>query len=371
MKKRFVIKRRYVILPVFILVVAIALISNSNAQVGPGWQMETADPVSHEEAKAYYSAVQPILLDQEIVALAYTGSPAAATDITPEIAELARALQYDPKLIYDYVHNHIDYVPYFGSLKGAALTYLDGSGNDADQASLMIALLRESSVYNADIGTVQYVYGEMNITGDTIANWLGVDNIAWWDGGNCYTLISKVLGSGGIPALSYRDGECTKVVFSYVDRVWVQANIAGSDYLFDPAFKDYTETAGIDIGSATLYDRNALLTAAQSGATIGSDYVQNLNEGNIRTKIEEYANNLITSIRTQHPNKDIKEIIGGRSIVQTNLTDYQSTLPFETRDTVLWTDVPANMTTTVRIQHEGIDATPYSHVLWHKAPVKT
>ncbi|WP_321413454.1 transglutaminase-like domain-containing protein [uncultured Desulfobacter sp.] len=79
----------------------------------------------------------------------------SAEEITSEIVELARDLNHDPKLIYEYVRNHVDYVPYFGSLKGAAMTYFDGAGNDFDQASLMIALLRKSG-YQA-----QYVYGRM------------------------------------------------------------------------------------------------------------------------------------------------------------------------------------------------------------------
>jgi transglutaminase-like putative cysteine protease len=94
--------------------------------------------------------------------------PLIASDYSsPEIQELARALRKDPKLIYDYVHNHIDYVPYFGSRKGATLTYLDGNGNDFDQASLMIALLKASDF------SAQYIYGTMTIPGNQIANWLG------------------------------------------------------------------------------------------------------------------------------------------------------------------------------------------------------
>lgn len=112
-----------------------------------------------------------------------------ATTTTPEITALARSLKNNPTLIYQYVRNNVDYVPYYGSLKGATLTYLDGSGNDFDQASLMISLLRASGY------TAQYVYDTMTIpaSGDVnqkdMQHWLGVD------ANN--TVISTVLSNGG------------------------------------------------------------------------------------------------------------------------------------------------------------------------------
>jgi hypothetical protein len=52
-------------------------------------------------------------------------------------------------------------------MKGATLTLLDGSGNDFDQASLLIALLRESGY------TAKFVIGQQTISGNDLANWLG------------------------------------------------------------------------------------------------------------------------------------------------------------------------------------------------------
>ena len=112
--------------------------------LGPGWHTVTAEPVSPQEAHLYYAqralAANQVLGDRRgakagplqgaMLSATTQVTMLSATTETPEITELARALQHDPKLIYEYVHNHIDYVPYFGSLKGATLTYLDGSGND-------------------------------------------------------------------------------------------------------------------------------------------------------------------------------------------------------------------------------------------------
>ncbi len=110
---------------------------------GPGWLNKPGKQVTLSSASAYYSGRA-----QAFPRLSVRSASSTAT-ATPEITELARGLQHDPKEIYDYVHNHIEYVPYFGSTKGAELTQLDGSGNDFDQASLMIALLRESGTRRA------------------------------------------------------------------------------------------------------------------------------------------------------------------------------------------------------------------------------
>lgn len=54
-----------------------------------------------------------------------TNPPGIAEAVTPEIQALADGLQDDPLKIYKYVHDHIKYVVYFGSKKGAQLTLLE------------------------------------------------------------------------------------------------------------------------------------------------------------------------------------------------------------------------------------------------------
>ena len=61
-----------------------------------------------------------------------------------EIVELARALDWNPDLIYEYVHNNIQTLPIYGSLKGAYGTLIDGVGTPIDQAELMYVLLQQS-----------------------------------------------------------------------------------------------------------------------------------------------------------------------------------------------------------------------------------
>jgi len=331
LKMRMVLKV-FIILLLFTYLNTGHAYSNSYEITGPGWFSMKAPPLSHEEAQAYYYSKHA-----NIVALGPFISVYSATTITPEISELARGLLNDPKLIYDYVHNHIDYVPYFGSHKGATLTYVDGCGNDFDQASLMIALLRASGY------TARYVYGTMTIPGNELANWIGVDQNS--------AVIGKVLASGGIPVTTYPDGT------AILDRVWVRATINSTDYLFDPAFKTYEYTGKIDIGQSMGYDQGDLISTATSGSTVETDYVQNLNEINLRNKLATYSTALANVIQSQYPNNYVKEIISGRNIVPSYLTEYNTSLPFSPVGTDTWDDIPLEKTATLQVQHRGIDYT--------------
>src|SRR6266581_34568 len=93
------------------------------------------------------------------------GQSAIAEAITPEIQELARGLENDPKRIFDYVHDHIRHILYFGSKKGAELTLLERSGNDFDQSALLVALLSAAGYSN----NVSYQYGWQQIPYDDLS----------------------------------------------------------------------------------------------------------------------------------------------------------------------------------------------------------
>ncbi len=60
------------------------------------------------------------------------------------IAVAAGTQNWDPVAIYEWVKNNIETEWYFGVMKGAEETLRQGSGNDADQATLLVALLRAS-----------------------------------------------------------------------------------------------------------------------------------------------------------------------------------------------------------------------------------
>ena len=320
--------------------------------------------ITHEEAEAYFAAKAKRQALNGLGKSPLAGLPADAT--SSEIKELAYALRWDPKLIFEYVHNNIDYVPYYGSRKGALLTYLDGSGNDFDQASLMIALLKESQIHNTDISDIYYVQGIMTIPGKEtnsnqgLANWFGVDS--------AQVPVGEILGASSIPIT----GSVGSTGTATIDRVLVQAKISGQIWLFDPAFKEYVypdyiysnSTNPTTLDAAMGYNRSTLLSAAggiPDDIYNGSYYsIRSLNESNIRNTLTSYATNLINNIKINEPNADVLQIIRGRRIKQTSLTNYASatSYPLQSQPApVTWAEssIPAIRISTLRIQHGDID----------------
>ncbi len=94
-------------------------------------------------------------------------SPSAP--LAEEILLQAEALGYDPVRIVEFVRNEIATEWYAGSMRGALGTLRAGRGNDVDQASLLIALLRSSGA------ATRYVHGVIQLPIGQAANSLGVE----------------------------------------------------------------------------------------------------------------------------------------------------------------------------------------------------
>lgn len=92
--------------------------------------------------------------------------------ITEEIAALAESLEWNPALIYEWVKNNIATEWYWGSMKGAVETLRQKSGNDCDQATLLMALLRASGY------PTRYVRGVIEFLPDIelVKNLTGIDD---------------------------------------------------------------------------------------------------------------------------------------------------------------------------------------------------
>ncbi len=103
----------------------------------PGFQSVSPDPVTPQEAQAYFDMLQERLAAEGEDQPAAAGAPGQAV---PDVAELARALRNNIDLIYQYVYNEIELTPTYGLAKGATGTLLDRSGNPFDQTNLFIRL---------------------------------------------------------------------------------------------------------------------------------------------------------------------------------------------------------------------------------------
>lgn len=141
--------------------------------------------------------------------------------VTPEIAALANQLGYSPTEIFQYVSNNIRFEPYWGSLKGAQGTLVAGSGGPMDQASLLVALMREANI------PARYVRGTIGFYNHGSSNpglrWLGAKT---FKAAADILIYNYYPNSPNLP-LNAAQTEAIGIEFSHV---WVEVCVPYSNY---------------------------------------------------------------------------------------------------------------------------------------------
>lgn len=136
----------------------------------------------------------------------------AETELSDEIKELAKQLK-TPLNVYLYLKNKINYECYYGSRKGAVATFDSCGGNDVDQASLLIAMLRYLG-FNS-----RYVTGTVFITCEQALN---------------LTSAADAKTAGSILVSSGKDvtsiSSAGKIIGFNIDQTWVEAYLPYTDY---------------------------------------------------------------------------------------------------------------------------------------------
>lgn len=287
------------------------------------------------QASALNAAAQTIQtpLPLELTASIVTPTPTAggneADTITPEIALLARGLNYDALKIYEYVYNYIEFEPYYGSKKGAQLTLLEKSGNDFDQSSLLVALLRASGL------NPNYKSGACTFTYEDISSWMGLSLTP-------FSYLTTGTGSGSFTA---RFGVPDTVnnrrffaLFSFFDiagyhyidpfltssgslqlsipHVWVEVNVGGTVRTLSPSFKYHSEFSGLNLATATGYSKTQILADAAGTVSSSPDSATSLNYTNLSSRLSTYSQNLKTDLADNHPGLDVNFVAGSRDIIR-------------------------------------------------------
>ena len=282
----------------------------------------------------------------------FQSNPLVAETITPDIQSLARGLGNDPVKIFNYVHDNIRQVFYFGSKKGAELTLLEKSGNDFDQCALLVALLRQAGYSPGyDFGVMKMPYDATDGTHNDLHHWLGLSlvNTNWTA---TLDYFSHLFGTRGYPYLGNIYGDNNTLG---MQRVWVTLTIGSTNYLLDPAFKVSEPTNGINLASAMGFSSNAVMTAA--GGTDTANYVTNLNEASLRSALTGYTTNLLNYIQSNYPNASVQQILGGQQIVPSTNTALSQSLLFSPDSTPFgmyqWDNEPTNLMSSLTITFAG------------------
>jgi hypothetical protein len=137
-----------------------------------------------------------------------------ATDLLYEpIRTKAESLGNDPIAIYLFVLNSIRAEHYFGSIKPPEIVLSSSSGNDADQAALLAALLRAAGQY------ARIAWGVQRVPTKALESHFGVAG---------YSAVEQVMTSAGIPWSAVVVGG--RPIAYTIDRVWCEVWLPFANY---------------------------------------------------------------------------------------------------------------------------------------------
>jgi hypothetical protein len=243
--------------------------------------------------------------------------------ITPEIEALAQELKHHPILIYNWVRNHIDFIPTYGSVKGSALTLMTKSGNAFDTASLLIALLRASNI------PARYVYGTVEMPTEKVINWLKVK-----DANQALDLLSQ----SGIPNSAVVSAGAIK--FIRMEHIWVDAWVdfypsraarhrKGDSWApLDASFKQYTFHKGIQLEKQVPFDNQQAWLDAIPNIAENQDWITGIDEQQIETLFDEYDAQLQAYVDQNQPDISLADTLDSYTIIPENRSRLSMGLPY-------------------------------------------
>jgi hypothetical protein len=259
--------------------------------------------------------------DSEYMLLAQaTGAPTDAdlaetleVKFTGDIVSKAAELDNDPRAIYEWVRNSVEFAPTHGSIQGADYCLQTMQCNATDTASLLIALLRASNI------PARYAYGTVEVPIEKVMNWAG--------GFTSSTAAIDFMASGGIPTTGLIEGG--EIVQVRLEHVWVEAWVdyipsrgarhsAGDTWIpLDASFKQYTYTEGVDISESVPFDAEAfadtLVSTAIINETDGS--VTGVDSAYIEQSMAEYQEQVETYMASNLPDATVGDVLGTKEIV--------------------------------------------------------
>jgi len=263
-----------------------------------------------EEPSPQPLAAGPINLDLQ------RALPAAPGDL---IVETARGLKYDWQLCYMFVRDNIRFTPYKGIVKGPERTLIDREGNDADQAFLLLALLRVSGL-SATVTFDKNFYVPLagGENGYDAAGWFGVAPTGTVD--DVSLALWNVIDPSGVEA-GVVNGSSLSDSYLLIDHYWVTYYYWGWYPVYlDPSFKPCRKTpASASILDDMDYGRSNLLATA--GGTVSNGwYVQGISAAGLSNELGRMAGRLAGAWRARQGAGDTaREFVGANEIVKQDL----------------------------------------------------
>ncbi len=259
------------------------------------------------------------------------------------IAESTGKQNWDPVDLYEWVKNNIRTEWYWGSMKGAEETLRQRSGNDADQAALLISLLRAAG-YPA-----RYVRGVVEFFPDLemARRLIGVDDAPGVDETG---RIGEFLRKSGIPHQAVMSG--SEVVNYQIEHIWVETLIPYANYrgtladmqgkLWLPLDTSFKVAEFVEKGVLDLY-----ALPDQPLSTLRDDY---LGSPQVKTPIEVVREQVGIFLAADFPNVQYNTLLHQRVQQPENLHILSTVPQFnEVVVTGEYTSLPEELIHTVRL----------------------
>lgn len=258
-----------------------------------------------------------------------------ADEITPEIQNLATGLQNNPVRIFEFVYNAIEYEHYYGSKKGAHLTLLEGSGNDKDQAALLVALLRaagHSASYVTIANIVPYdstapYYNPASPLLCSAVSWFGLapvpypgigvnpgDKPSGWSDDEfkkSFNLYNYFRNAGFPASINASYKSCVITLRTIVK---VTVNGTATAY-WDPSAKQIAGKSAVNFLTATGFNKTNFLTAIGGTVNTSPSYITGISTSAIQTQIRDATTAFNNHIRANRPNDSVREVLGRKENV--------------------------------------------------------
>lgn len=290
----------------------------------------------------------------------------AATAVQPpsqEVIDQARALRNNSKLIYEYVHDAIEFTPLWGLRKRPEGVMADRSGTALDQANLMATLLNVSG-YTAEV-----VVGDIRLAPAGLVQMFGTSNAQ---------TLGQLIPSSGIALptdglLIDANGQLTSARFQHA---WVRVTgkeLGAVVYHFDPARKAMVMNPGtLNLATAMGYDRAAFLAAVGGTPGDAAGSVKALAGTALKNAMHTYTTNLINTMLTApYKTQTLAQLLGDRTISPIAGSRPRRDLanPVAVPDAPVTVynalnPIPDSLRPTLRLQLAGIDQTFTADALW-------
>ncbi|WP_300531299.1 RHS repeat-associated core domain-containing protein [Maricaulis sp.] len=276
------------------------------------------------------------------------------------IEALAFALRGDAQVMFEWVHDNVEYVPLFGLQKGGSGALLDRAGTAFDQSQLLVELLRSSG------HSANYAMGTINLTADEFGRWMGLAyNVN--ETNQTFQLsagaVCQHLADGGIPALVNGSTNCAALGSASVTGVsllhtWVEATVDGTPQTYDPARKSHWLYDQIDLTlqANCSFSEASHAVSYSTGSASGITYNSATSAASIESSVNSCAGSLRSYFDTAAMNGvGLDEVIGGRRQLAWHERS-DAIAPSYTAQRS-WTEVPDAYRGTLSVAFNGINET--------------